>query len=68
MTWHLVAVAATFIYMIPAFVAENKKREKLIQTVITLTGWTIIGWVATLIWAIKAEKIKDVPECPGCGK
>ena len=54
------AAAATiffvaFIYLIPAFLAFSRKSpDKLAITALNvLLGWTVIGWVGSLIWAFK---------------
>lgn len=46
------------IYFLPAMVAfQNKKRNVNAITVLNIfAGWTIIGWVAALIWAATKEK------------
>lgn len=49
-----VAVLAAFtVYMIPAIEADARKRDDAfaITLVNVLLGWTVIGWIAALMWA-----------------
>ncbi len=43
------------IYFIPGFVAQNNhhKDENSIWILNIFLGWTFIGWVIALIWAVK---------------
>ena len=43
------------IYFLPAIVAKDKKDRKAIMVLNFFLGWTLIGWVAALIWAVKEE-------------
>jgi Superinfection immunity protein len=45
------------IYFIPSAVAHEKERSGAIIALNLLLGWTVIGWVGALVWAI-AEKPK----------
>ncbi len=43
------------LYFLPSIIALNKK-DKNIVTIIIINlffGWTVIGWIFTLIWVIK---------------
>lgn len=40
------------LYFLPTFIAYNKKSLTVIALVNFFLGWTIVGWVFTLIWAI----------------
>lgn len=66
-------------YFVPTFVAIVKKRDNLqtISLVNILLGWTIVGWVVALIWAI-GPRDRDSRSrrrygsgrkpCPSCGR
>ena len=43
-----------FVYFIPMMVAmnKNKKQTDAITLLNILVGWTLIGWLVALIWAI----------------
>jgi hypothetical protein len=51
----VLSVIGLLIYLIPAFVAEKREHEnKLLIAIVTFfTGWTLIGWVACLIWSLR---------------
>ena len=44
-----------FLYFLPAFLARNKPSFTGIFVLNLLTGWTFIGWLIALVWAIVAE-------------
>ncbi|MGA9593844.1 MAG: superinfection immunity protein [Candidatus Acidiferrales bacterium] len=48
MTFLLVAV---FLYFLPTFVGWNRHDATGIFLVNFVLGWTVIGWVAAMIWA-----------------
>jgi Superinfection immunity protein len=43
------------IYFIPTIISRDKKKWKIISIFNLLTGWTGIGWLISLVWALKAE-------------
>ena len=51
-------MAVTGIYLVPAAVADERKhRDKLAIVVFNLLlGWTFVGWVAALVWALTNQK------------
>jgi hypothetical protein len=51
-----------FVYFIPSIVARGKNRFNAILVLNIFLGWTLIGWVGALVWAV-AEK-PEVPEFP----
>lgn len=57
----LVAIALA-IYFVPAMVANGKKRFGAILALNIFLGWTVLGWVAALVWAIAEEKASSVPD------
>ncbi len=50
------------IYFIPTIVAKKKKHDN--KTAITLLniflGWTLVGWVVSLVWAVKKPPVYQV--------
>lgn len=44
------------IYFIPSLVAWNSKGFNGIAVLNIFLGWTIIGWIAALIWAVQSPK------------
>lgn len=45
---------AIFVYLLPAFVAIHRKHvnTNAICVMNILVGWSFIGWVAALVWAL----------------
>lgn len=45
------------IYFIPAYFAYswNHKQKQAIIVLNIFAGWTFLGWVAALVWAMKKE-------------
>jgi hypothetical protein len=44
------------IYFIPSILGRNKKNFAAIFILNLLLGWTILGWVGALVWAVAYEK------------
>jgi len=53
MVW-LIVPAAIVIYFIPGMVAYARRhsRPHVVLLFNLLIGWTLIGWVITLVWAV----------------
>jgi hypothetical protein len=51
-------VIAVFIYFVPSIIAYRKKKRDVtpILLINIFLGWTLIGWVVALIWAVSSEK------------
>ena len=41
-----------FMYFLPAFIAKDKRNAGSIFMLNLLLGWTVIGWVIALCWAM----------------
>jgi hypothetical protein len=50
-------IVGTAVYLIPTFLAHGKVKSHEIFLLNMLAGWTVIGWVAALVWAL-ADKPK----------
>ncbi len=48
------AILALF-YFIPAIAAQGKRNATAIFWLNLLAGWTVIGWVGALIWAVSKD-------------
>ncbi len=50
----LIGVAAFFIHFLPTFVAGSRRVQSFwwIFLINFFFGWTLIGWVVALVWAI----------------
>lgn len=45
-----------FFYFLPTIVGWNKRNSAAIMTLNILLGWTFIGWVVALVWAMTHDK------------
>jgi hypothetical protein len=57
----ILAMAAFLFYMLPSIIADIRhvEHEGSIGAVNFLLGWTVLGWIAALIWAV-VEKPRTV--------
>jgi len=46
------------IYFLPTLIAIGKKYVSGIFTLNLLLGWTILGWIGALIWAVSSPNKK----------
>lgn len=51
------AICATALYFLPAILGRKKRNANAIFAFNLLLGWTFLGWVAALVWALT----KDAP-------
>lgn len=74
----VLVLACILIYFIPSIVGSRKKNSGAIIALNLLLGWTLIGWVVALVWALTYEE-KRWPQpqtsqpvapvlCVSCGK
>ncbi len=52
----LLLVAALIVYLIPTIIVWNKRHYNPVIALNLFLGWTFIGWVAALVWALVDEK------------
>jgi hypothetical protein len=47
------ACGAVFFWLVPIMVAMNRKHRNRVPIILTtvFVGWTVIGWIAAMIWA-----------------
>ena len=60
------AVLGLLLYFLPCFVAHNKEHSGAIFILNLLLGWTLVGWIVVLVWAIAAENRRKKYICPSC--
>lgn len=62
------ATSFAVVYFLPAYVARWRKHRKLAAIIAldVLSGFTLVGWVAALVWAL-AEDNRASAEPPGGG-
>jgi hypothetical protein len=44
-----------FIYFLPTYFGRNKRNAGAIFALNLLLGWTLIGWVVALVWAVSHD-------------
>ena len=51
------------VYLAPWCVAEGRAlpSRNWVLAANLLLGWTVVGWIATLAWALRSEKPKSTP-------
>lgn len=47
------------IYFLPTVVAWNKKHLAGISILNIFLGWTLLGWIGALIWAVSSPKKQE---------
>jgi hypothetical protein len=54
-------IGVLLIYFVPTLVANESKSKRVSAIFILnlLTGWTLIGWIAALIWAMASDKADE---------
>lgn len=48
-------LVSLFLYFLPTYLARDKANFTGVLLVNLLAGWTFIGWIVALIWALSAE-------------
>lgn len=50
-----------FIYFVPTFLADecSTKKFKAVLVFNILLGWTVIGWVVAIIWAVTGNNEEE---------
>ena len=53
----LIVVVALFFYFLPTIIAVNRSNRNVvaIAALNLLVGWTFIGWVVSLVWALTQD-------------
>jgi hypothetical protein len=58
-------IVALLIYFLPSLVARNKRNADAICILNLFLGWTLLGWIAALVWALtNEEKTAGTAESP----
>jgi hypothetical protein len=48
-------LVSLFLYFLPAFLARNKPNFTGVLLLNLLAGWTFIGWIIALVWALSGQ-------------
>jgi hypothetical protein len=59
--WYLLRMLATLAYFFPTIAASRYRhpRQPAILYLNILLGWTVVGWVIALRWALQGSKRSD---------
>lgn len=52
----IIGVFAFALYFLPSIVGWHKRNAAAIITLNVLLGWTFIGWVVALVWAMTHDR------------
>lgn len=65
----LILIVGIIVLLIPIFVSKGKKNRLPIILVTIFLGWTLVGWIGALIWAILSPKEElSMPYLYACQK
>lgn len=70
----VIVVGAIALYLFPTYIAMQRHHHQSLAIFFLnlLLGWSLIGWVAALIWsmtAVKKELNKEMTkQCPACAE
>lgn len=53
-------VSMIVLYFVPTIAARKKKDRDAILAINFFLGWTVIGWVVALAWALKSEEPRTI--------
>ncbi len=56
-----IAIIIAIMYFIPSFIAFNKSHGAGVFVLNLFLGWTFIGWVVALAWAVLPGNISNIP-------
>jgi len=57
-------LVSLFLYFLPAFLARNKANFTSILILNIFAGWTFVGWIIALIWAVSSDMQRPVAAPP----
>ena len=75
--------AGIALYFLPTIIAAARHKTNLVGIFLVnfLLGWSVIGWIVALVWAISTERVDFTPPaqqtwapqparrfCPSCGR
>ncbi len=70
--FHLIALGICIsLYFLPSIIGRSKRNFPAIFILNFLLGWTVVGWVVALVWALTAEvpapyPTQAQPSCSVC--
>lgn len=66
-----IIVFVLVIYFIPTIAGKDKKNLSAIFALNLFLGWTLIGWVVALVWALTKDvnvPVNLIKKCPRCAE
>lgn len=74
-------LASAAFYFLPTIIAGARHKTNLVGIFLVnfLLGWSVIGWIVALVWAVSTERVDQAPSlqaaasppgghfCPNCG-
>ena len=55
--WLLFLIILSLLYFLPTFVGRKKRNARAIFWLNFSLGWSVVGWVGTLIWALMQDPL-----------
>ena len=52
------------LYFLPSLIGRNKRNSGAILALNLLLGWTVVGWVVSLVWALTVDPEIAAPSQP----
>ena len=43
------------LYLLPAIIGRNKRNAQAIFVLNLFLGWTVLGWIVALVWAVTVD-------------
>ena len=65
----IVIILGIIFYFIPAIIGSDKKQSTGIFLLNLFLGWTVLGWVGSLVWSVSSPKKEKffTYSCDKCG-
>lgn len=59
-------LASVALYFLPTIIGASRHKTNLVGIFLVnfFLGWSIIGWVIALVWAVSAERVDQVAYVP----
>ena|SRR5271170_2418301 len=50
------------LYFLPTIIAISRKKTNVVAIVLInfLLGWTVVGWIIALVWAVSTERVDQI--------
>ena len=55
-TFFVIALVSLPLYFLPTFIARKKLNFRAIFILNLTLGWTVLGWIGALVWALTVER------------